>query len=54
MIIHLSFKDIEELLKNKMGLGFDTSFHWNPENFELKDTVHSNDIILEIKTYNYF
>ena len=54
MIINLSFNDIEHFLKIKMGLGFDTSFHWNPKKFELKDSVNLNDIILEIETYNYF
>ena len=33
MIIRFSFKDIEDMIKNKLPMmGVDASFHWNPEN----------------------
>ena len=50
MIIRFSFKDIEDMIKNKLPMmGVDASFHWNPDNKDFdKESVASYDIILEV------
>ena len=50
MIIRFSFKDIEDMIKNKLPMmGVDASFHWNPDNQDFdKESVASYDIILEV------
>ena len=50
MIIRLSFKDIEDMIKNKLPMnGIDSSFHWNPDNKDFdKESISKYDIILEI------
>jgi len=56
MIIKLSLKDIEELVKRKMQLGIYTYYHWKFNELKL-DKITDKDkdkIIVEIETYNYF
>ena len=50
MIIRFSFKDIEDMIKNKLPMmGVDASFHWNPDNKDFnKESATSYDIILEV------
>lgn len=50
MIIRFSFKDIEDMIKNKLPMmGVDSSFHWNPDNKNFdKESALSYDIILEV------
>ena len=50
MIIRLSFKDIEDMIKNKLPMnGIDSSFHWNLDNKDFdKESISKYDIILEI------
>ena len=50
MIIRFSFKDIEDMIKNKLPMmGVDTSFHWNLDNKDFnKESTTSYDVILEV------
>lgn len=55
MIIRFSFKDIEDMIKNKLPMmGVDASFHWNPDNKDFnKESTTSYDIILEVNSSSF-
>ena len=55
MIIRFSFKDIEDMIKNKLPMmGVDASFHWNPDNKDFdKESIASFDIILEVNSPSF-
>lgn len=55
MIIRFSFKDIEDMIKNKLPMmGVDASFYWNPDNRDFnKEATTSYDIILEVNSSSF-